>query len=184
MRTPYLLAAALIGFGAAPVLAAPPPATVHNLLPKTPPLLPQPDRDFASFARRANDSEIEAAQWPAKGTAPEPVRRLTEEIIRDHEDARRALAATARQQNFTLPALPTTREDDFTSKLQGMREPQQSRAYAQHEIQTHEREIKMYQHELDDSKNDGLRAYAGEYLPKLQRELTAARKIASGQQKG
>ncbi|MBN8928333.1 MAG: hypothetical protein BGO51_24145 [Rhodospirillales bacterium 69-11] len=137
------------------------------------------DRDFVTQAERANIASIQDAQWGEKSPVSQPVKRLAQLIIKNRTNASADLQTLAQNENFSLPPLPAVDQQKEAAELRDKHGTALEKAYAQHEVERHQQQIALYQRELSEGKNQGVRDYAQKNLPMLKNELDLAQKVAS-----
>jgi hypothetical protein len=83
-----------------------------------------------------------------------------------------------------VSAAPLPKDKAATDKLSKLSGSAFDKAFAQHAVMEHEKDIAQFKHEESMTKNSDVKSYAGETLPKLQQHLqlaqTAAQKTGTG----
>jgi putative membrane protein len=138
-----------------------------------------PDRDFATRAGQASISEVQDAQWAERNAGSQQVKDFAQMLIKDHTNASADLKRIAQQQNFSLPPLPATGQQDMRGKLKDLSGSVFDKAYLQYEIDRHQQDIAAFQQEAQTGKDEALRQFAGKYLPVLRHHLEMAQSIAT-----
>lgn len=138
------------------------------------------DRDFVTKAMQDNMAELQKAQWAEKAEASQPLKVLVQKIIKNHSNAYAQLRTMAENQQFALPNLPRIDQQQTRDELKNTDVQQIQAAYTKEEIDSHQRQIALYQQEIDNGKNSEVRDYAKQFLPVLQDELKSAQKLQPG----
>ena len=95
-------------------------------------------------------------------------------MVQDHTKANQQLEQIISQKGATLPNTTTTsqeRETDHLAKLSGA---EFDKAYMDHMVKDHKKDVKEFQKAADNAKDPDLKAFAANTLPTLQEHLQMA----------
>jgi putative membrane protein len=129
------------------------------------------DQTFVREASAAGLAEVRDARKALQMAKRDEVRQAAQQILTDHEAANARLTALAGQKNLpvaTAPApSPAAKGGDFDS------------AYVAAQIEAHEKAIALFKGQVQNGRDNDLRAFAAETLPTLEKHLAMMRGLAS-----
>jgi len=137
------------------------------------------DDTFAMQAAEGGMAEIQMAQLALTKTSNPAVKDLANQIQQDHTKANDDLKPIAAKENFTWPTSLNTKQQSEYQKLQGLSGSAFDREYVNFEIKDHKEDIAAFQREADHGTNAGVKAWASQNLPALQKHLELAQKAQS-----
>jgi putative membrane protein len=132
------------------------------------------DYKFAVDAYRANTEEITLGKLAAQKATDPSVQQFAQHMVQDHTKANQQLEQVISQKGATLPSTTTTsqeRETDHLAKLSGT---DFDKAYMEHMVKDHKKDVKEFQKAADNAKDPDLKAFAANTLPTLQEHLQMA----------
>lgn len=132
------------------------------------------DYKFAEDANRANTEEINLAQLAAQKATDPSVQQYAQRMIQDHTKANQQLAQIVSQKGATLPSTTTTSQERETEHLAKLSGADFDKAYMEHMVKDHKKDVKEFQKAADNAKDPDLKAYAANTLPTLQQHLQTA----------
>lgn len=146
--------------------------------------LSQSDQRFLKQAAAGNLAEVQMGQMgQQKGTSPE-VKQLAEALATDHQQNQQKLQSLAQKEGVTLPTAPMPKAKAAADRLSKLSGSAFDRAFAQHAIRDHQKDIAKFKQHESMTKNSDVKSYASETLPKLEHHLqlaqTAAQKAGAG----
>jgi putative membrane protein len=136
--------------------------------------LSQSDQNFLKQAAEGNLAEVQLGQLgQQKGTSSE-VKQLAQALATDHQQNQQKLQSLAQKEGVTLPTAPLPKDKAATDKLSKLSGSAFDKAFAQHAVMEHQKDIAQFKHEESMTKNSDVKGYAGETLSKLQQHLQLA----------
>lgn len=153
-------AAGLIGLGAGPAGAAA--------------QLSQQDQTFMKKAAQGNLAEIQGGQLAAQHGTSSATKQLGQTLATDHTQMNDQLMQLAQQRGVTLPKKTDSadaRQMRSVEKLSGKKFDQ---AFAKDEVADHQKTIKMFQQEAQNTKDPALHQWIESGIPVLQKHLQMA----------
>jgi putative membrane protein len=137
------------------------------------------DHAFVLEAASGGMMEVELGRMAANQASSDDVKKFGQRMVDDHGKANNDLTALAQKKNVKLP---TTLEKkhlathDHLAKLTG---PAFDKAYMQHMVTDHAKDVQAFQHESKMGKDPDVKAWAGQVLPTLQDHLKQAKQVAA-----
>ena len=138
---------------------------------------PLSDPQFAVKAAQGSYAQVELGRLAAQKGQSETVRSFGERMATDHAKAKQKLERIAAQENIRLPEDLDKGAKQNYEKLSKLSGPAFDRAYAQHMVKDHKKDVAEFQKEASAGKNETIRAFAVDTLPTLQDHLKQAREI-------
>jgi len=138
---------------------------------------PLSDPQFAVKAAQSSYAEVELGRLAAQKGQSETVRAFGQRMATDHAKAKQKLERIAAQENIRLPEDLDKGAKQNYEKLSKLSGPAVDRAYAQHMVKDHKKDVAEFQKEAAAGKNETIRAFAVDTLPTLQDHLKQAREI-------
>ena len=162
------LVAALAVWGAATVHAADTSGTTTSQLDRK-------DTSFIKDAAQGNEAEVQLGKLALeKATSPD-VKQLGQHLQTDHTKANQDLMQLAQTKGVTLPTEPPRKEERLADRLQDKSGSDFDKAFAEHAIKDHQKDIQKYEKAMQNSKDADLKAYIEKCLPVLRQHLQMAR---------
>ena len=161
------------GAGAAAVTSA-------QLTPTPTPTAAQLSDADARFIQRAiQDGQAEinmGTMIVQKAVSPE-VKNFGQRLVDDHTPINQQLAQIAAQKSVTTPAQADAREQREMERLSNLSGTDFERTTLRNAVRDHEKEIQLYQDEINSTQDPDLKAFAQSTVPILQQHLTLARQL-------
>lgn len=130
-----------------------------------------PGKEFIDKAARGSVAEVELAKIAqSRATRPE-IKQLAQHIQEDHQKAHEELRVLAAKKGVTLPDQPSAkhrRESERLAKLEG---PKFDQAYLNAMVKDHRKDIREFENQAKDGKDEELKAWAAKTLPTLRDHL-------------
>lgn len=134
---------------------------------------------FFTEAASGNALEIKLAQLAQERSNDPQVKEAAKNIQQDHQQAQDNLQKIAQQQGVQVS---TDHLDPVCQAMYDMMQKKQgdefTRAYLFGQVGDHQKDILMYSYEANKGQNPGVKQYASETLPTLQKHLTELEQIA------
>lgn len=128
--------------------------------------------------------EVQLGQLAEQKATSQGVKDFAQQMVKDHSKANDELKSIAAKENVDLPSAVSAkqqREIDRLSKLSGQ---QFDKAYMQHMLKDHRKDINEFQKEANKGKDPDVKSFASSTLPTLQQHLQHAQRVAGGNQTG
>jgi putative membrane protein len=142
----------------------------------------KPDRKDASFIKEAAEgglAEVQMGKLAAANGSNEQIKQLGQRIQQDHAKANQELTEIAQKAGVTLPATVDHKDMRMENKLEGKTGAEFDKAFAEHALKDHEKDIQKFQKALQSVRDPELRAFIEKNLPVLREHLQMARTAAS-----
>jgi putative membrane protein len=152
----------------------------HQNAPSGMPEQPKADMSDARFARGAATggmAEIQLGRLAGERGSSDVVKAFAERMVVQHGAAADQLQAVAQKENVTLPARLTSHEQQTYDQMARLRGGAFDRAYAQHMVEAHEKDLNDFQSEANLGNDQNMRAFADQSLSMIQEHLNQAREM-------
>jgi len=133
------------------------------------------EQSFLKEAAEGGQAEVEMGQMAAEKAQNAEVKRLGQRLVQDHTKANQELMQIAQKSGVMLPTESTHKENHMTQQLQDKTGAEFDKAFAQHALTDHEKDIRKYQSALQDAKDPEVKAFIQKSLPILRQHLEMAR---------
>jgi len=130
--------------------------------------VPAGDREFAMKAAAAGLAEVTESNAVAEKTSNPDVKRIAQHLIEDHTKANNELIQIAQSLDLSLPKEPDTTDRRRIDRLSAAKGRDLDRDYLADQKTAHEEAIRLFTEESKNGKNEKLRSFASQTLPKLQ----------------
>ncbi|MBB5376389.1 putative membrane protein [Deinococcus metalli] len=124
--------------------------------------------------------EIRSSQLAATRSGNAKVKALAQQLIKDHTDASRKLAALAPRLNIRLPTAPDPLKAAELTALGLQQGEGFDRAYLAAQVTAHEQAVNLFTAYGKSGAQAQLKAHATSTLPALQKHLQTARDLFKG----
>jgi len=137
------------------------------------------DISFIKGAAQGDQAEVQLGKLAAeKGQNPQ-IKELGQRLAQDHSKANQDLMPIAQKCGVTLPNDQSWMEKLETKNLQNKSGADFDKAFAEHAIKDHEKDIDRFQKAQQDCKDPDLKAFIEKTLPVLREHLQMARNAGS-----
>ena len=133
------------------------------------------DTHFARSVASAGMAEIQLGRLASERGSRDVVKAFAERMVVQNGAAADQLQAVAQKENVTLPARLTSHEQQAYDQLVHLRGSAFDRAYAQHMVEVHEKDLNDFQSEANLGNDQNMRTFADQTLPMIQEHLNLAR---------
>lgn len=140
-------------------------------------ILTDVDRAFLLDAVRANAAELKLAKLAQSKASSADVKAYAKSILDAHLVTNQQLMAQATRQNVDLKEQRGNETGDAAEALEDLSGDAFDRAYARHEVQSHEEAVARYRDAAGKVKDPEVLALINQTLPALERHLEAARQL-------
>ena len=160
------------------------PAFTPSGTPSQKPGVPAPhnpntsDRTFVQQLAIGNAAEIEFGKLAQQKTSGEPIKNFAQTMVNDHQEAGRRLADLANAAGLQLPSGLDDEHRALREHLEQVSGTAFDVAYAQAQLQDHQRTLQLLEYEIGSGQDEALRRFAAESLPQIRKHLEMAQNIA------
>lgn len=134
------------------------------------------DRRFVEKAAEGGQSEVALGQLAQDKASNPDVKAFGQTLVQDHQNANSQLMQIAQQKDVKLKE-DKSKEDHEYKRLAKASGDQFDREFIKHEVKDHEKDIKMFEKAAKDSKDEDVRNFASQVLPKLREHLAMAQRL-------
>lgn len=134
--------------------------------------------DFVDEAAQSGITEIEAGKLALQKSGSADVKTFAQHMIDDHTKANQALMALAKKHDLEVPD-DAALLDKAKKAILEMRDESFDKAYANNQVNAHEKAVELFKKESTSSDNAELKAFATEKLPTLEQHLQKAKELQS-----
>jgi putative membrane protein len=145
--------------------------------------VPAPDRGFAEKAAAGGAAEVEGGKVAEQRAANDKVKQFGARMVQDHSKANDELKQIAAAKNLQLPAAPDAHSRDMMAKMQKLSGAEFDRAYMDHMVKDHKKDVAAFEKEAGSGKDPEIKAFAAKTLPTLREHLKLAEATNSEVQK-
>ncbi|MPR36195.1 DUF4142 domain-containing protein [Salmonirosea aquatica] len=132
------------------------------------------DTEFAVAAADGGMMEVQLGELAQKNGSAAAVKDFGKMMVEDHGKANDELKALAQQKNITLPASLSEDKQEMYDDLAKKTGQEFDKAYADHMVKDHKKDIDEFKEEAEDGKNADIKAWAAGKVPVLEMHLQKA----------
>jgi putative membrane protein len=139
------------------------------------------DKQFMMKAAEGGMDEVQLGQLATQNAKSDEVKQFGQRMVDDHTKANDQLKQLAEQKGVTLPTELSAKdksEKEHLAKLQG---EQFDRAYMQHMVQDHKKDVAEFKKESTSANDPQLKDWASQTLPTLESHLKQAEQVESAE---
>lgn len=136
------------------------------------------DRTFMKMAAQGNIAEIKISELALKKSQNEAVRKVADEIIREHSAAQKQLKQVAAQKGVSLPSDTDPMHKAMYSKLAKLSGAAFDRQYIAGQIKDHDKTIQLFQRQLKGGRDASVNDFAARTLPAITKHAEHIRQVA------
>lgn len=137
------------------------------------------DTAFAMAAARGGLAEVEMGKLAAEKASNPDVKAFGQQMVEDHGKANKHLKSVAAKEHMTLPASMNAKQQSTYDTLKTKSGADFDKAYVDAMVKDHEADVKAFQREAENGKNDQIKNFASETLPVIQGHLEKIKGIQS-----
>ena len=139
---------------------------------------PMTDQQFVDFAAQTDMVEANLGQLATTAGENQAVKDYGQMLVTDHTADYKQLSEVARQANLTVPnAIDEEHNKTMITPFYKLKGAAFDHKYAAEMVAGHTKAIEIYKKEATDAQNPGLKSYAEQALPTLQKHLDAAKDL-------
>ena len=132
------------------------------------------DNHFVMEAAKGGLAEVELGKLATEKASSSEVKKFGQRMVDDHGKANDELKTLAQSKNITLPAQVDPKDKAFADKLSKMSGEQFDRAYMQHMLADHRKDVNAFRTESQSGKDPDVKSWAAKTLPTLEEHLKLA----------
>jgi putative membrane protein len=136
------------------------------------------DQEFLAKALEGNILEVQLGEKARDKTSNDRVKKFAQRMIDDHSKARQELMDIAKDMKIGIVAGLSKEHRDLLLRLTKADGADFDRAYMNHMVEDHEKDVAEFESYAKNGKNDRLRQFARKTLPTLREHLKMARDVA------
>ncbi|GAB4366866.1 MAG: hypothetical protein Kow00121_04630 [Elainellaceae cyanobacterium] len=154
------------------------PAT-EEVTPSAPNTLSSLDQEFVTLAYQGNNAEILTSELALERSQNQAVRQYAEQMIREHTQANQLLTDYANQNNIPVPSDSVDPLNQaIAEQLSQVSDAEFDQAYMGAQANAHLRTIALYQTQIAQGQEQGLKDYAAQLLPNIENHYQMASEMA------
>lgn len=135
------------------------------------------DETFVRNAAEGGMAEVKLAQLAEEKTQNPEVRKFARRMVEDHTKANDELKQIASRENINLPTDVSRKDAQTYESLSKLSGEAFDRAYAQHMVRDHQKDVSEFKRESTSAQNPSLKQFAEQTLPTLESHLQEARQM-------
>ncbi|MEN5149398.1 DUF4142 domain-containing protein [Pseudomonas orientalis] len=132
--------------------------------------------DFVESAAQGGITEVEAGKLALEKSSSADVKTFAQHMITDHTKANQELMALAKKLDIEVPD-DAALTDKAKKAILEMRDESFDKAYANNQVDAHEKTVALFKKEAESSDNAELKAFATKTLPTLEAHLEKAKAL-------
>jgi putative membrane protein len=185
-----LTGAAAAALAASFALALPGPAaaqqqqqqlqTTTTESPASPSSVMPPDLDFVLKAASGGMEEVALGELAEQKAQTEQVKELAQLIVQEHTAANQELMQVAQSKGIQVPQTTSPTTQTVAASMSELNGPKFDLAYVLQQHGAHLATIAMFEHAANHAMDPDVKAFAQEYLPKIQAHTAQIEQAAQG----
>jgi putative membrane protein len=142
------------------------------------------DKRFVKEASKGGLAEEAMGRLALEKAHGAGVKQLGQKLVDDHSKANQELKQLAQQKGLDLADSTDKKADKHIEHLKSLSGAEFDRAFVQHMIKDHEKDIKKFETQAKKGKDAELKAFAEKCLPKLREHQAMAQKLSTEHRAG
>lgn len=135
------------------------------------------DNLFVMVAADSGMAEVAVSRMAAERSENEQVKKLAQQLVRDHEKANQQLMAIAQTTQAPISRRRSPAKQAELAILAGKSGAEFDKAYLDQQLATHLCAVALFEAEAQQGQNPQLKQFASETLPTLQQHLKMVRQL-------
>lgn len=131
------------------------------------------DAEFAQKAAKGGKHEVDGAKFAAGRASNAAVKAFANKLVKDHTAANNELMSMMKKKQIAIAAEDKPMPEPWREQTGAAFD----RAYIEHAITEHEKDIALFEAEAKDGGDAELKAWAAKKLPTLREHLKAAQDL-------
>jgi putative membrane protein len=136
------------------------------------------DKQFMTETARGGLAEVQLGKLASQRGTSSAVKEFAQRMVQDHTQVNAQLKQLAESKGVTLPTSIGSENQKVKQQLSKLSGTRFNRAYVNHMIQDHEKDISSFQRQAQEGQDPDVKAFAEQTLPTLQEHLQMAQSIA------
>lgn len=136
-----------------------------------------PDKDFMTETAIGGMWEVELGKLAATKAQNADVKKFAQMMVTDHTKANAELKTLASSKNVTLPTELDAKHKSKMTEMQKLSGAEFDKEYVADMLADHEKDVKAFQTQAQNSTDADVKAFAAKTLPTLQKHLEAVRDL-------
>ena len=132
------------------------------------------DQHFVMEAAKGGLAEVELGKVASQKASNDQVKKFAQRMVDDHGKANDELKSLAQNKNITLPTQVDPKDKAFEDRLSKLSGEQFDRAYMQHMLADHRKDVNAFRMESKSGKDPDVKSWAAKTLPTLEEHLKQA----------
>lgn len=179
MKKALLVGAAVLAMSATPAFAQGTTTPSPKKTPQTPAgasasAKANADQHFVMEAAKGGMAEVELGKLAKEKASSDQVKQFGQRMVDDHSKANDELKSIAQTKNITLPTDLDAKDKAVKGRLEKLSGEQFDRAYMQHMVQDHRKDVSAFRKESTSGKDPEVKGFAAKTLPTLEEHLKQA----------
>jgi putative membrane protein len=142
------------------------------------------DQQFVDFAAQTDMVEANLGQLAGNVASAQPVKDYAQMLVTDHTNDMQQLSTAAQQASLTVPtSIDAANNKTMIDPFQKLKGTAFDHRYIQAMITGHTKAIAVYKKEAADAQNPGIKSYAEQALPVLEKHLSGAKDLEKAKTK-
>ena len=137
------------------------------------------DTTFAMKAAQGGMAEVQMGKLAAEKGSNSDVKAFGQQMVDDHTKANDDLKSVAGKEGMTLPTGMNAKQQATYNRLQKLSGAAFDRAYVKDMVMDHQEDVKEFQKEANNGKDDQIKGFASRTLPVIQGHLDKIKSIQS-----
>jgi putative membrane protein len=139
------------------------------------------DKTFVMKAAQGGMAEVELGQLATQNAQSDEVKQFGQRMVDDHTKANDQLKQVAQQKGVALPTDLSAKDKAEKNHLSKLNGEQFDRAYMQHMVMDHKKDVAEFQKESTSGKDPDVKNFASQTLPTLQDHLKQAQQVSKAE---
>jgi putative membrane protein len=139
------------------------------------------DKTFVMKAAQGGMAEVELGQLATQNAKSDEVKQFGQRMVDDHTKANDQLKQVAQQKGVAIPTELSAKDKADKARLSKLNGEQFDRAYMQHMVMDHKKDVAEFQKESTSGKDNDVKNFASQTLPTLQDHLKQAQQVSKAE---
>lgn len=137
------------------------------------------DRKFTKEAASGGMMEVELGRIASQNASSPDVKQFGQRMVDDHTKVNDRLKSIAAGKGIDLPQQMNPEHKNMLSQMSKLKGAEFDKAYMQHMVKDHEKDVAHFQHQAQSGSDADLREFAKDTTPTLKDHLAQAKAINS-----
>jgi putative membrane protein len=135
------------------------------------------DKSFVAAATSGGMAEVKLGKYAADNGSNDKVKKFGKHMVKDHTKANKELEAIAKKAGIDVPTEMSSDDSATVDNLMKMTGADFDKAYAAGMVADHQKTIALFTEEAKNGTDPGLKKFASDTMPTLQKHLDMAQKM-------